>query len=89
VEWYEKREKEMATGTNVMWGVGENIRFAEPFVFAAEMASGMGRLLQFQVRVHKFTRDDGKYYRKFSFPQPNPTELFFERRWRKKERPFC
>ena len=63
IEWY---EKEIDT-TKVTWGVAENFRFSGPFTYGAMKTEELGRLLQFQVRVHKFTKDDGKYYSKGCF----------------------
>ncbi|KAF2667009.1 NAD(P)-binding protein [Microthyrium microscopicum] len=58
VDWYGKE----IDSSKVTWGVAENGRFWPEFIYAADLAKSLGRLLQFQVRVHSFTGDDGKYF---------------------------
>jgi len=44
------------------WSVAESERFSNSLAFAAKEAKSLGRLLGFQVRIHKFTSQDGRYF---------------------------
>jgi glucose-fructose oxidoreductase len=61
VNWYGKE----IDSSKVTWGVAENARFWPEFLYAAELTKNLGRLLQFQVRVHSLVGEDGKYFSKF------------------------
>jgi predicted dehydrogenase len=59
VRWY----REEHVHTKATWSVAENFRFLESFQYGAEQVATMGRLLGFQIQIHKATKADGKYYR--------------------------
>jgi predicted dehydrogenase len=58
VSWY-RGQKLSAT-----WGVAEQKRFNAALLYGASKATKLGRLLGFQVQVHKYVAEDGKYYSK-------------------------
>jgi predicted dehydrogenase len=60
LEWYQKQ----GNAQNATWSVAENFRFLESFEYGAKEVPTLGRLLGFQVKVHKRTQVDGKYFRK-------------------------
>jgi len=56
VEWYRKGN------FKTLWGVAEQKRYSAALLKGASQAKSMGRLLGFQVQVHKYVEQDGKYY---------------------------
>ena len=59
-EWYRQQGNQHHSAT---WSVAENFRFLNSFEYGAQQVSSMGRLLGFQIKVHKSTNVEGKYYR--------------------------
>ena len=48
----------------VTWGVAENFRFYNSFLFAAEQVKKLGRVQNFRVNSHVTVKPDSRYYRK-------------------------
>lgn len=60
------------------WAVAENFRYLESFLYGAEQAKGLGRVLGFRTRMHAFVRPGTKY---FGERQTRPTHREIRDRW--------
>ncbi|KAF2453248.1 oxidoreductase-like protein family [Lineolata rhizophorae] len=48
--------------SRVTFGIAENFRFLDSFLYAAEQVKSLGKVLHFKVRVHMLTKPGSKYF---------------------------
>lgn len=60
IAWY----KEKIDSSKVTWGVAENFRFLDSYLYAAEQIKQMGRVLGFRLRMNAYVEPGSKYYGK-------------------------